>query len=311
MTPGALEIDATLLPSGERRTLWVRDGRIRFEPQASSAALPPGGFVLSGLVDAHTHADYPQDALPDGGRPEFVRGNLRQFAQAGVLLMRDLGASSRTLEQLQRADGEPRVIPAGEALIGCANPCFPVTTPEQMRQHAVEQIRPGVQWVKIFTDWPDPSVEVEGKSQYFGEDNPLTCPPEKLTELVAAVHEKGGRVASHVFTKLGAEASVAAGVDSIEHGWGIDESLFPTMLEKNIAWVPLVAIAAPMLEIATRDGRPDQHAWIETCRARLRRTLPAAVQAGVVLLTGTDWFPMISVADEINTLVQMGVPPSA
>ena len=308
----AHRLDATLLPGGERRTLYLANGRVSFEPRGDAAELAPaGGYVLPGLVDAHTHADFPQESLPPGARPGFVRANLRQFSACGVLMLRDLGASSRTLEELSRGAGEPRVIPAGEALIGCQNHCFPITGPAQMVEHAVAQLRPGVSWVKIFSDWPDPKVEIEGKSQYFGEENPLTYPPELLAEMVAAVHARGGRVASHVFTQAGARASVAAGVDTLEHGWGVTEELFAQMRERRIGWVPLAAIGRPMIEIANRDGRPDQRAWIEASLGRLRRTLPAAVEAGVTLLAGTDWFPMITVADEVNALLELGVPPRA
>ncbi len=308
----AAKLDAILLPGGERRTLWIVDGKFTFEPQRGAVELAPaGGFVLPGLVDAHTHADFPQEPLADGGRPAFVRRNLREFTGVGVLLLRDLGASSRTLDDLARRAGEPRVIPAGEALIGCANHCFPVTGPDHMVQHAVAQLRPGVKWVKIFTDWPDPKVEVDGKAQYFTDENPLTYAPELLHELVAAVHARGGRVASHVFTRRGAQVSVSAGVDTLEHGWGVTEDLFPAMIEQRIGWVPLAAIGPPMIELADRDERPDQRAWIEGCLRQLGRTLPAAVEAGVTLLTGTDWFPMITVADEINAFLSRGVPPAA
>ncbi|MEZ4226383.1 MAG: amidohydrolase family protein [Polyangiaceae bacterium] len=306
----ALEFDATLLPSGMRQRFWVKDGRITFAPQADAERTRSGGFVLAGMVDAHTHADYPQGPAPED-RDGFVRRNLREFTGVGVLLLRDMGASSTLLEDLPRHDDEPRVIPAGKAMVGFDNRCFPTTAEDQALSHALAQLRPGVQWLKIFVDFPDPSSEAEGKEPYFKGDNPLTYSPELLQELVQAVHARGGRVAAHVFSEAGARASVAAGADTLEHGWGVTEDLFDEMRAKNIAWVPLVAIAEPMQALAKRDGRPDQLEWIVESLQRLTRTLPAAVAAGVTLLTGSDWFPMIGVRDEVVALMRLGVPGNA
>jgi imidazolonepropionase-like amidohydrolase len=304
-------LDAVVLPGGERRLLFIKNGRITFEPQPDARELAPaGGFVLPGLVDAHTHADFPEEQLSEDERSRFVRQNLRGLAGVGVLLLRDLGASSRTLEELERRAGEPRVIPACEALISCENEFFPVTAPDRLVDYALSQIRRGVSWLKVFVDFPDPTVEVEGKSQYFSEENPLAYDEGSLTRLVERVHAAGGRIAAHAFTQRGAAVCVAASVDTLEHGWGVSEDLFPAMVAGNIAWAPLAAIAAPMIEMGKRDQRPDQCAWIESSLERMATTLPAAVAAGVTLLTGTDWFPAITIADEIQALRRLGVAPA-
>jgi len=304
-------LDAVVLPGGERRRLFVKDGRITFEPQPDARQLAPaGGFVLPGLVDAHTHVDFPEAALSEDERSRFVRKNLRRLAGVGVLLLRDLGASSRTLEELERRDGEPRVIPACEALISCENEFFSITAPHRLVDDALSQIERGVTWLKVFVDFPDPAVEVEGKSQYFSEENPLAYDEDTLARLAERVHAAGGRIAAHTFTRRGAAVCVAAGVDTLEHGWGVSEELFPAMLAQNIAWAPLAAIAAPMIEMGKRDQRPDQCTWIESSLERMATTLPAAVAAGVTLLTGTDWFPAITIADEIQALRRLGVAPA-
>lgn len=305
-------IQSVVLPEGgPPRTLYVVDGRITATPVPDAVDLcPPGGFVLPGLCDAHVHVDFPQEELAPGGRESFVRRNLVELAGAGTLVARDLGASARTLESLAHRPGEPRMVSAGECAIGCENHCFPPTAPQDLVASAVAQIRPGVGWVKVFTDWPDPAVEDHTKSTYFGANNPLTYSPELLAELVVAVHAVGGKVASHAFTQAGCRASVQAGVDSIEHGWGIGVDLLPAMAARGIAWVPLLGIGPPMKEMSLRDGRPDQAAWVDACLVAMRQTLSAAVAAGVPVLTGTDWFPVVTLAHEAAMLHQLGLDPS-
>jgi imidazolonepropionase-like amidohydrolase len=301
-------IDAIVLPSGERRLLHLRDGRL-VESGTGPDLAPAGVFVLPGLCDLHTHADFPQEAVPD--RVGFARQNLRVFAEAGTLLLRDLGASSRTLHELPRAPGEPAVVPAGECAIGCENHCFPATPSADLVAFAIAQVDAGAAWVKIFTDWPHPSVEVPGKATYFLASNPLTYDRALLARAVAAVHARGARVASHAFTRDGARASLDAGVDSIEHGWGLDVSMLDEMASRGVGWVPLLGIAGPMRKLALGDGRPDQAAWIDACSRSLRELLPRAVAMGVPVLAGTDWFPVVTLADDAAALVAHAVPADA
>ena len=134
-------IEATVLPGGEHRTLWIVDGRLTFVPQADAVDLvPPGGYVLRGFVDAHDHVDFPQCELPAGTREDYVRRNLRQNAGAGTVLLRDMGASARTLDALVHAPGEPRTLAAGRIVIGCHNEFFEPTAPDALVDFAVAQI---------------------------------------------------------------------------------------------------------------------------------------------------------------------------
>jgi len=303
-------IQATVLPQGEPITLWLVDGRITYAPQENSVDLVPmGGYLLPGLVDMHGHANFTMEELgPDNSL--LVAHNLRAHAAAGTTVLRDLGSSSRELESHTPRLDEPRLIPAGQALIGVENPCFPITPPEDTVELAVSQLGPSVRWVKIFTDWPAPETEDPSKASHFLEENPLTYPLELLCEIVDKVHAQGGRVASHAFTSAGAQASILAGVDTIEHGWGIDLSMLNQMVEKGIGWVPLVGIAPPMLQLADRDERPHQRLWIEDRLDRLPSTLAAALQLNVPVMAGTDWFPFISLAEDVAMMVKLGVPPS-
>jgi hypothetical protein len=73
--------------------------------------------------------------------------------------------------------------------------------------------RPGAAWVKVIADFPDLAA---------GTDAEATYQIGAIADLVAAVHAAGVRVAVHS-TIAGVGQLVAAGVDSIEHGYGLDE----------------------------------------------------------------------------------------
>ena len=53
--PAALHLSGVVLPEGEHRDLWVREGRFTFEPVPGAETVSRGGWLLPGLVDAHCH----------------------------------------------------------------------------------------------------------------------------------------------------------------------------------------------------------------------------------------------------------------
>jgi hypothetical protein len=78
---------------------------------------------------------------------------------------------------------------------------------------ALAEIGRGAAWVKVIADFPDLAA---------GTDAEATYQIGAIADLVAAVHAAGVRVAVHS-TIAGVGQLVAAGVDSIEHGYGLDE----------------------------------------------------------------------------------------
>jgi imidazolonepropionase-like amidohydrolase len=125
---------------------------------------------------------------------------------------------------------------------------------------------------------------------------------------VAAVHAAGGRVAVHSQHADGGAAAVAAGVDSLEHGMGLDPSLLPQMARQGTALTPTLSVITRALgEVRQRpDSRRKQ--WYLGGAAAHGPLTAAAAEAGVTLLAGTDSRPCGRVIDEIVALVEAGVP---
>jgi imidazolonepropionase-like amidohydrolase len=306
----SFHLRATALPTGEIVDLWIEQGRVRKRNiEGAEELAAPGGFVTSGLVDCHAHISYPHERGTPVDTLGWMNARRAEHAGLGVLVLRDMGAVDDAISSLLDVPGLPRVHAAGNMILPYDEFPFTRTEPKDLVRSCVERIERGARWAKIFADW---SSDYKGRlNSGFTERDDVTYPPPLLAEAVRAVHELGGRVAAHAFTRAGAEAAVGARVDSLEHGWGMSEGLLEQMAERGIAWVPLVAIAPAMWRIARRDGQVSRVEWIERAMASLAVHLPLAERKGVRVFAGTDLFPEVTLADEIRQLHELGLGKEA
>src|SRR4029453_4099873 len=160
---------------------------------------------------------------------------------------------------------------------------------------AVAEIGRGAAWVKVIADFPDLAV---------GTDAEATYRIDAIARLVAAAHEAGARVAVHS-TVPGAGQLVAAGVDSVEHGFGLDEHAVRDMADRGTAWTPTVGALLALLDAPGMT--PQRRRRLREGRARIAELLPLAVRLGVPVLAGTDVTG--SIPREVALLAQMGLEP--
>lgn len=277
-----------LLPEGERRELWVVDGRFTADP-VDGAELLPGRFALPGFVDAHAHS-----AL---GPAKEVLGlvetavALRRRRDEGVLAVRDLGAPHSVTLRISPEPSLPRMQAAGRWLAPTDRfyPSFhePVAA-DDLIAAALAEIAAGAGWVKVIADW------LPGELNY---DAAL------LGRLVEAVHGAGARVAAHTAEPCVSEV-VAAGVDSIEHGWLLTDADLSAMAARGAALTPtLAALHAPLPDEAPAERVARRSHWLEAARALVHD----ALERGVTVLAGTDTAGTIS--DEMGYLVDFGLTP--
>lgn len=309
----ALHIQATIVPGPSKpMDIWVHNGRLCLAPVAGAVeGAPAGGFLTSGLVDCHAHLSWPHTpALQHTARTRaFMNANRMAYAVGGVLALRDMGSASDHVAALGDAPGLPRVHAAGMLVVPHEGFPFTPTPPSSLLRTFLDRLEQGATWIKVFTDW---SSDWRGQMHTgFSETNAVTYPLEVLREAVDAAHRLGGRVAAHCFTRAGAEVAIRAGVDSLEHGWGVDRAMADEMAARAIAWIPLVGIASTMWRDAVRDQDSEHVAWIERSMAMLAETLPYAHGQGVPILAGTDWFPEVTVTDEIRELCTLGLEPAS
>ena len=320
MPPAAFHLRATMLPYGDAPCdLWIAAGRVRTRPIDGAEPLAPeGGYVLPGLVDAHVHlvTNRNYKELPAGSR-EVIDRNRGDSLRRGVLLLRDMGAFTRrdaerpaTLD-LPRDDGLPPVIASGQPLApeGVFTGIQQPTTPEQLEAHAVQRARDQrAPWVKVILDNFPPHLApaVDGVPGMVNYREP------ELRAAAEAVHAAGARIAVHAFTREAAASAIAAGVDSIEHGWSLDEGLVEELARRGIAWTPTLSLDELMLDMAAggRDQPPSAavERWLRDAIDRIEPLIVRARRLGVPLLAGTDGLQPVT--REVARLHEAGLEPA-
>lgn len=91
-----------------------------------------------------------------------------------------------------------------------------------------EQVGAGADWIKVYADY----------ARGPGGRQVPTFSVEELKALVEESHSAGRLVAAHATTAEGMRRAIAAGVDTIEHGYGGTEEVFQSMAERHIAYLP-------------------------------------------------------------------------
>jgi imidazolonepropionase-like amidohydrolase len=287
-----LRVRGRALPDGETVDLYADGDRWTMEPVAG-AELVAEGWLLPGLVDAHTHpgADEPGDPLDDA----LLRDDLHEHVAAGVTMIRSPGLAGDPPAWFGRDGDVPRAVHAGPWIAqhgqffeGWARRADHAELPGLA---AAQAQRTG--WAKVIADWG------------VG-DEPI--PEDVLTAVVTAVHAVGGRVAVHAQHPGGCAAAVAAKVDSLEHGMWLEPALLPQLAAQGTALTPTLLVLTEHLPDAA--SRPDGPAkdWYLGGASVHAALAAAAAEAGVTILAGTDSRPHGRIADEIRALAAAGVP---
>jgi imidazolonepropionase-like amidohydrolase len=292
---GVLRIRGRALPDGEPVDLYADGDRWTSDPVAG-ADLVAEGWLLPGLVDAHTHpgAEVPGQPLDE----DILRADLRAHLDAGVTLIRSPGIAGEPPEWFGHSDDSPRASHAGlwiaqlgQFFDGWGRRADLETLPDVAAEQAA---RTG--WAKIVVDWL-PGADI--------------MPLAVLRTAVQRVHEVGGRLAVHSQHAAGGEVAVEAGVDSLEHGMGLDPRWLPRMAEQGTAFTPTLSIiTAGLIRNRAAADSPIRDWFLAGAEPHAGLTA-AAVEAGVTVLAGTDSRPTGRIADEIRALVDAGVAPHA
>mgnify|MGYP001481420805 CR=1 FL=1 len=256
-------------------------------------------FLMPGLVEAHCHlfrdGAMPGQTVPDGGRDNgqermlaVAEDNLRLARAAGITLIRDAG-DRHGINQLMR--GRSRRVAGvvirspGPAI--CRQGAYgkfmgtEVSTNEDALA-AVDRLAPGADDLKIvLTGIVDFARMTVTAGPQFDAGT--------LRGMVERAHHHGRPVFVHCSGVEGIEAAIAAGVDSIEHGYFMTGEALQAMAERGIAWVPTLA------PLQFQWAHPAVAGWPPQVVDNLRRILDAhlvhialASRLGVRLIAGSD-----------------------
>ena len=285
--------------------------------------------VLPGLIDAHTHLllqgdptaqSYNEQLLYQSTpyRAILAARNARIALEHGFTAIRDLeteGAMYADVDVKHAVDrGEipgPRIFAATRAMaptglypivsdnweLELPHGVQPVDGVEGARLAVRQQVAHGADWIKFYSD----------RRYYFTPDSVLhswvNFTDDEARAIVEEAHRLGRKVAAHAIGSDGIAAALRAGVNTIEHGDGMTDSLLDVLLAKGVYWVPTVTVAYYV-------AGPRGGVWGPMVEHQ-RRAFARGLKKGVRIVLGTDvgGFPWteLNQAKEFEYYVQYGM----
>ena len=292
----------------------IRNNRIERISAAATATdaqvLNGGGRVLMpGLIDAHWHAMLVRPTPAGALGNDVGYTNLLAAAEATSTLMRgfttvrDMGGPAFALKRAIDEDlvAGPRIYPSGAIItITSGHGDFrqlsdlPRTiggmlsrmekiggsmvadSPDEVRLRAREQLMQGATQVKLTAGG--------GVASPFSPLDVSTFTEPELRAAVEAAENWGTYVATHAYTSVSIQRSIAAGVKCIEHGHLMDEATARLMAEKGI-WLS----TQPFLDAAAASGLgPAQQDKMRQVVSGTDRVYALAKKYGIKTAFGTD-----------------------
>ncbi len=291
-------------------------------------------FVLPGLMDAHVHLEhepafsrrrgergdrYPPGAGQPGTKAEgavnaiiYARRNLA----AGFTTVRDLGSDDQAVFAVRNAINAgrmvgPRILLAGAAIAvtGGHGDSTPMTAtgdeetritdgtcdgPIECRTAVRFQHKLGADVIK-FTATGGFATNTGLEPQLFTDE---------VEAIIGTAHLLGVKVAAHAYSPIAIKQAVRAGVDSIEHGFLLDDEGIALMKKAGTFLVPTLSASYP----------PPIFRIPDPPSVKLRneyRAFERAYAAGVKIAFGTDagTFTHGDNAKEFGYMVGFGMKP--
>jgi imidazolonepropionase-like amidohydrolase len=327
---GQMLAKQVVLLQGERITDVGPEDQIKI-PQGAQVIDLSQATVLPGLIDAHTHI---YDSLSNGQRVTTTREAWTLIAmkeaqvdlRAGFTTARDCGshgegygdvdvrnAINRGLFDGPRMQVSTRGIGAyGSDYIG--GPGSNITGGYQSirgvaeaRDAVREQIRYGADWIKVF---PVGAYSFSPNGDLFFDP---TFTLEELQAIVDEAHRHHRGVAAHAYGGEGLRNAIIAGVDSIEHGQGLDESMVAMMVQKGTYYDPTgIRYTVPSIAETDRKNTGGKYSIIPI----FEKNFEAAItQKGLKIVFGSgvdgEQYPHGTQGRDFEWMVKHGMTPVA
>ena len=257
-----------------------------------------GKTILPGLIDAHVHlcldgSPDPMTSLLRDSTPQLTlkaAHHARQTLNAGVTTIRDMGGKDYV--DLAIRDGiesgllqGPRMICSGRVVCMTGGHGWQfgreADGTDEVREAVREQLKAGVDFIKLMATGGVMTKGVDPGATQF-----------TLEELLAGVEEArkaGRRTATHAQGTEGIKNSLWAGVNSIEHGFFLDDEAVDLMLEMNAFLVPTLNAPYQIIRGGVKRGVP-RYA-VEKSKAVMKshfQSVRRAYKAKIPIAMGTD-----------------------
>lgn len=328
-------------PPQQQMTVIVRNDRVAAIAPGYLATPPdaaPGStvevidlsdrFVMPGLMDAHVHLQ----SEPSFSRRRTERGDrnpptpaegavnavvyARRNLAAGFTTVRDLGSDDQAVFAVRNAINAgrmigPRILLAGSSIAvtgghgdgtvmgSTGDDAARITDgtcdgPQECRRAVRYQYKLGADVIKF--------TSTGGFGSNTGLDPQLF--PDEIEAVVSTAHLHGLKAAAHAYSPVAIKDAVRAGVDSIEHGFLLDDEGIQMMKKAGTFLVPTLSASYP----------PPIFRIPDPPSVKLRNEYKAferAYTAGVKIAFGTDagTFTHGTNAKEFDLMVGFGMSP--
>ena len=263
--------------------------------------------VLPGLIDSHTHIleQFAMNKNNTAGTLENIITKddayralrsvelLKSYITSGFTTIKDVGNSGKFLDvSLKHAISDglivgPRIIAAGPIMssVGGQFPgissdydFIPATEyriikgPDDARFAVREHINYGVDAIKICAD---------------NTPNNTALTFEEIKAIVETAHRFNKKVSAHASKTLSITDALNAGIDGIDHGYGISDDLLKVMAQKGTYLIPTDYHVAPIgIKYHALNGWTKQR--INKLKKKLNHRLNFAINNNVKIAFGAD-----------------------
>ena len=325
--------DAAVVVQGDRIVAVGRQAEVASRIPSGAQTIDLGAAtLLPGLIDNHTHvllqgditsADYDEQLLRESTPYRAIRATaaVRTALMNGFTAIRDLETEGAMYADVDVKTAIARGVIPGPRMFVSTRAMAPtgmypllgyswelkmpegvqiVDGPEDIRKAVREEVKYGADWIKFYAD----------RRYYVGSDGRLRSwvnfTDEELRMLVGEAHRLGKRVAAHAMGWDGIDAALRAGVNTIEHGYGLTDDLLDRMVAQKVYWCPTIYVG-----VFVAPGRGGL--WPKMVDFE-REAFGKAVKKGVMISYGTDaggyaWTE--NQALEFAYMVRYGMTPMA
>lgn len=305
--------------------------QIRFDRNSYKLIDATGKWLMPGLINCHDHlfdkklGDLSSNIERKAWRMEcFLRTpghqalesakNAWEELKQGVTTIRDLGGPyvknqktpNYTNVDLRKAIESglsgPRILACRLAISitgGHGYPWFGTREadgPNEVCKAVREQFKGGADCIKIMSGG--------GFANYPEEDpNNTEFSIEEIKAAVNEAHKRERLITAHAISNKAIKNAILAGVDTIEHGFMIDEETVKMMVQKKVSFVPTMMVPIKILQ---REISP-LHSLIKKILPEYKKMVFLAKKLGVLIGVGTD--SSNKMYEELEAFIECGFSP--